>query len=100
MRHNRLDEAFKLLSTNLISSLVPSDCIKDESLLDSMPVITCSGKRKGMVAKKITDKGFCSTKALKQVTWESANFKLRSMQYKPFIPWCMTFKSKSGTVWF
>jgi len=64
MRLNRLGEAFKLLSTNLISSFVPSDCVQDESLLDSMPVITCSGKRKGKVAKEITDKGFCSTKGI------------------------------------
>lgn len=64
MRLNRLGEAFKLLSTNLINSFVPSDCIQDESLLDSMPVITCSGKRKGKVAKEITDKGFCSTKGI------------------------------------
>jgi len=64
MRLNRLGEAFKLLSANLIDSHVPSDCIKDQCLLDSMPVITCSGKREGKVAREITDKGFCSTKGI------------------------------------
>ena len=36
----------------------------DISLLDSMPIITCSGKRRGKVASQITDKGYCSTKKL------------------------------------
>ncbi len=30
--------------------------------LYNMPIITCSGKRSGKVAREITDKGFCSTK--------------------------------------
>jgi hypothetical protein len=63
-RLNRLGEGFKLLSSNLIERFIPSDCIRDESLLDSMPIITCSGKRQGKVAREITDKGFCSTKGL------------------------------------
>lgn len=63
-RLNRLGEGFKLLSTCLIEKFIPSDCILDESLLDSMPIITCSGKRQGKVAREITDKGFCSTKGL------------------------------------
>jgi len=64
MRLNRLGEAFKLLSSNLITMFVPSDCIQDRSLLDSMPIITCSGKREGKVAREITDKGYCSTKGI------------------------------------
>jgi hypothetical protein len=32
--------------------------------LDSLPIITCSGKRTGKVASEITDKGYCSTKSL------------------------------------
>jgi hypothetical protein len=38
IRLNRLGEAFKLLSTNLVSTFIPSDYIQDESLLDSMRV--------------------------------------------------------------
>ena len=34
------------------------------SLLDSMPIITCSGKRAGKIAPQLTDKGYCSTKKL------------------------------------
>jgi hypothetical protein len=29
-----------------------------------MPIIVCSGKRKGKVATDLTDKGYCSTKSL------------------------------------
>lgn len=32
--------------------------------MDSMPIITCSGKRIGKVARELTDKGYCSTKGM------------------------------------
>jgi hypothetical protein len=64
MRVNRLGEAFKILSAHTIEKFMPSDCYGDTSLLDSMPIITCSGKRQGKVATEITDKGFCSTKGM------------------------------------
>lgn len=32
------------------------------ALIDSLPIITCSGKRKAKVALDMTDKGFCSSK--------------------------------------
>jgi hypothetical protein len=63
-RLNRLGEAFKLLAANIIESYQPSDCQTDVSLLDSMPIITCSGKRASKVAREITDKGYCSTKGI------------------------------------
>jgi hypothetical protein len=64
MRLNRLGEAFKMLSAYTIEKFIPTDCLVDTSLLDSMPIITCSGKREGKVAREITDKGFCSTKGI------------------------------------
>jgi len=64
MRINRLGEAFKLLAAQTIGRYTPMDCLCDTSLLDSMPIITCSGKREGKVAKEITDKGYCSTKGI------------------------------------
>jgi hypothetical protein len=64
MRLNRLADAFRLLAAHLTGMFVPSDCDTDKSLLDSMPIITCSGKRQGKVAREITDKGFCSTKGM------------------------------------
>jgi hypothetical protein len=63
-RINRLTEAFRLLTDSLLQEHRPIDCIENESLLDSMPIITCSGKRAGKVAPELTDKGYCSTKSL------------------------------------
>ena len=42
----------------------PTDCSENQSLLDSLPIITCSGKRLGKVAPEITAKGYCSTKSM------------------------------------
>ena len=63
-RLNQLTEAFKVFSATLFEDSLPADCIKNQSLLDSMPIITCSGKRTGKVAKELTDKSYCSTKNL------------------------------------
>jgi len=64
MRINRLSEVFKSLAINLIENFQPVDCDKQNSLLDSLPIITCSGKRKGKFAQEVTDKGYCSTKSM------------------------------------
>lgn len=61
-RLNRLHTAFSKLTETLLSEFQPEDCCLDQSLLDPMPIITCSGKRTGKVAKELTDKGFNSTK--------------------------------------
>jgi hypothetical protein len=63
-RINRLAEAFRLLSISLIQEYKPIDCSENISLLDSLPIITCSGKRSGKVAPQLTDKGYCSTKSM------------------------------------
>jgi len=63
-RLNRLSEAFRLLASSLLEDFFPEDCYSNHSLLDSMPIIVCSGKRKGKVATDLTDKGYCSTKNL------------------------------------
>ena len=63
-RLNQLSEAFRCFVTSLVEEFLPSDCFSNQSLLDSMPIITCSGKRNGKVAKELTDKGYCSTKSL------------------------------------
>lgn len=63
-RLNRLAGAFNRLAEILLTSNVPDDCILEHSLLDSMPIITCSGKRSGKVAPEVTDKGYCSTKGM------------------------------------
>ncbi len=61
-RLNRLCEVFKHMSLSLLSNHQPSDCDHNTSLLDSLPIMTCSGKRSAKVARELTDKTFCSTK--------------------------------------
>lgn len=61
-RLNRLHNAFGKLIEIILVENKPESCCLDQSLLDSMPIITCSGKRKGKVAKEIVDKGYNSTK--------------------------------------
>lgn len=48
----------------LLQDYQPDDCCLDQNLLDSMPIITYSGKRSGKAATEITDKGYCSTKGM------------------------------------
>ncbi|MES2279352.1 MAG: transposase [Bacteroidota bacterium] len=63
-RLNRLSEAFKAVAAHSFSTFIPPECDTAISLLDSMPIITCSGKRSAKVATEITDKGYCSTKSM------------------------------------
>lgn len=64
MRINKLSNAFKGLTNQLLSSFCPQDCDLNKSLMDSLPIITCSGKRSPSVALEIIDKGYCSTKSM------------------------------------
>jgi hypothetical protein len=63
-RLNRLSEALKLLVSELVDDFIPEGCSQEIHLLDSFPIITCSGKRRGQVAQEVTNKGYCSTKNL------------------------------------
>lgn len=63
-RINRLSEAFKLLTASMLSEFRPEDCSSEQSLLDSMPIVTCSGKRSPRVAGELVDKSYCSTKIM------------------------------------
>ncbi len=63
-RINRLTGAFNRLVEILLTSSIPGDCILEQSILDSMPIITCSGKRSAKVALEVSDKGYCSTKSM------------------------------------
>jgi hypothetical protein len=64
MRINRLAAAFTRLLAMLAENYALADCSHIISLVDSMPVITCSAKRCAKVAAEITDKGYCSTKSI------------------------------------
>lgn len=63
-RLNRLSGALSALSSTLIASLCSEGANLSVSVLDSMPIITCSGKRPAKVAREITDKTYCSTKGI------------------------------------
>ena len=62
-RLNRMAGAVTELSKQLLDSHKPEDCEDDTLIVDSFPVMTCTGRnRKGKVAIEIADKGYCSTK--------------------------------------
>jgi len=63
-RLNRLTRAFNRLVEIIVTDFRPEDCCLDQSFLDSVPIMTCSGKRTGKVAREITNKGYCSTKSV------------------------------------
>jgi hypothetical protein len=63
-RLNNLASVFEILVDILTKMRCPDNCNFEFSLLDSLPIITCSGKRTGRVANDLTDKGYCSTKNL------------------------------------
>jgi len=63
-RLNRISCVMGSFVETLLKEFVPQECSKSYSVLDSMPIITCSGKRTGKVAKEITAKGYCSTKGM------------------------------------
>ncbi|WP_204336842.1 transposase [Cryomorpha ignava] len=63
-RINSLSGAFRRLGETLITEFRPSDCSTRQSLLDSMPIVVCSGKRGSRVAAGLVDKSYCSTKRM------------------------------------
>jgi len=63
-RFNRLSAVMSKLVEHLIEEFKPLDCSDKHGLLDSMPIILCSGKRQGKVACEVVDKGYCSTKGM------------------------------------
>lgn len=65
-RLNRLSDALTALAALQLDDLqdIDSQYIGDVSLIDSLPVILCSGKRAGRVAPEISDKSYCATKNL------------------------------------
>ena len=63
-RINRLSDVMNTFVGMLLAEYSPNECSSSLSLLDSMPIVTCPGKRSVKVAPEITDKGFCSTKSM------------------------------------
>lgn len=63
-RINRLSGAMREFTAVILEKEMPEGCISCQCLVDSMPIITCSGKRKGKVAPCITDKTYCASKGI------------------------------------
>ena len=63
-RLNRLSEALKELCAELLSANTLNVNTMKTSVLDSFPIIICSGKRCAKMAQEITDKTFSSTKGI------------------------------------
>lgn len=65
-RLNRLAPVLNYLLMRVIEDIARSDhhWIKDMSVMDSFPIMTCSSKRKANVARELTDKGYCATKSM------------------------------------
>jgi len=64
-RLNRLSAAFNELFSTLLTLLESDNVSSEISILDSMPIITCSGKRTAKVARELIDKTYCASKS----TW-------------------------------
>lgn len=74
-RVNRLCIVLQRLCVELLEQHCPAGCSDGESLVDSVPLITCSGKRSGKVARELTAKGYsvpprtCTTRACGFMCW-------------------------------
>lgn len=60
-RLNRLAGVFPGLAEYFLSK-VDRETSEEISLMDSLPIMLCSAKRKAKVARDLSDKGYCSTK--------------------------------------
>jgi len=61
VRLNRLASVFPLLAERFLAKMDQA-VAAEVSLIDSLPIVLCSSKRKAKVAKQLSDKGYCATK--------------------------------------
>jgi Transposase DDE domain len=47
-----------------VQNIESQDIEKEVSLIDSLPIMLCSGKRRGKVAPELSEKSYCSTKGI------------------------------------
>lgn len=83
-RVNRLAGTFTALCSLVIEQSTPDNRSQLIRIVDSMPIITCSGKRRSKVAPEIADKGYCSTKSL---YYYGVKLHLLSSQVKGTLPY-------------
>jgi len=63
-RISRLAPAFMSLYEQVATRNLGKHELSLFSLMDSMPIVTCSGKRNAKVAREVANKGYCSTKSM------------------------------------
>lgn len=66
-RLNRLCSTVPYLVNIMLSEIQVNECQEIEwgtSLIDSLPIMLCSGKRRGKVAPELSEKSFCATKGV------------------------------------
>ena len=65
-RLNRLAGALNHLLLRIVEDIadMDEDWVKDISIIDSFPIMSCSSKRKAKVAREVVDKGYCATKSM------------------------------------
>jgi hypothetical protein len=66
-RINRLSDSMTALVAKILDDIQIIDnehIINDVLLVDSLPIMLCSGKRQGVVAPELSEKSYCSTKGL------------------------------------
>ncbi len=61
-RLNRMAVVLQRLGAELLEQNRPPGCDQASMLVDSLPIITCSGRRHGKVARELTSKGYCGAK--------------------------------------
>ena len=49
---------------NEVQNIENQDIDEEVSLMDSLPIMLCSGKRRGKVAPELSEKSYCSTKGI------------------------------------
>lgn len=63
-RLNRLSGLFPKIVAYLLTACPIEGIDEQISLTDSLPIMTCSGKRRGKVALELCDRGYCSVKGI------------------------------------
>jgi hypothetical protein len=66
-RLNRLSDTLPVLVQEMLRSIhqtAHNDLVREVSLVDSLPIMLCSGKRKAKVAREISEKSYCATKGI------------------------------------
>lgn len=63
-RLNRMASVFPYLAADLLQKVDRQGVVEDISVLDSFPIMLCSAKRQGRVAREFVDKGYCATKGI------------------------------------